>query len=130
MILLFQCLVVIWLVPHETVAVPAHHIHHITTYHFTVSLYLKSCRAHMSLAITCHLHLWWNDPGSGECMGGGGGGSPIDSRGGGGARSTVTLRIIIAKCCVGRYTPAPLTGLINLRFSDQPRPVLCRCWSR
>ena len=129
MTLLFRCLVVIWLVPHETVAVSAHHIQHITTYHFTVSLYLKSCRAHMSLAITCHLHLWWNDPGSGECMGGRVRWVPA-WEGEGGPRSAVKLRIIIAKCYVGRYIPAPLTGQINLRFSDQTRPVLCRCWSR
>ena len=40
-------MVVAWLVPCETAAVSHHFMH----------------RVHAYLAVTCHLHFWWNDRG-------------------------------------------------------------------
>ena len=59
------CVVVTWLVPHETAAVLAHSVHTNTTMHHVTSLHAKPYihRVHACLAVTCHLHYWQNDLG-------------------------------------------------------------------
>ena len=56
------CLVVKWLVPHETAAVLGCSVYtkqpRPVSHHFMQS---HICRVHACLAVTCHLHLWQND---------------------------------------------------------------------
>ena len=62
MVYLQHCLVVTWLVPHETAAILAHFVHTIQlctmSHHFMQS---HICRVHARLAVTCHLHFQQND---------------------------------------------------------------------
>ena len=78
-----RCLVVTWLVPHETVAVwvwsvytiqPCTMSHHLMQSHI--------CRVHAGLAVNCHLHFWQNDEdllhATDITRGGGGGGGGVE----------------------------------------------------
>ena len=56
------CLIVTWLVPHETVAVWVWPVY--TIQPCTMSCHLMQshiCRVHAGLAVNCHLHFWQND---------------------------------------------------------------------
>ena len=57
-----HCLVVTWLVPHETAAILAHSVYAIQlcimSHHFAQS---HICRVYACLAVTCHLHFQQND---------------------------------------------------------------------
>ena len=56
-------LIVILLVPHETVAVSAHvlcRLHHAAMHRFTVTSF-EACRVHECLTRICHPHFWQND---------------------------------------------------------------------
>ena len=57
------CLVVTWLVPHETAAVSAQVL--CTPYNhapdYSVILFADTCQVHLCLAVTYHLYFWQND---------------------------------------------------------------------
>ena len=62
MVYLQQCLVVTWLVPLETAAVPARSVY--TIQPCTMSRHFMQShirRVHACLAVTCHLHFGQND---------------------------------------------------------------------
>ena len=50
---------VAWLMPHESAAVSVHHVYHAPC-NFMQSHISK---VNECLAVTCHLHFWWNDRG-------------------------------------------------------------------
>ena len=60
-----QCFVVTWLVPHETAAVSAHVLcssyNHAPVHRQCHFIRSHIRRVHVSLAVTCHQHLWQND---------------------------------------------------------------------